>query len=177
MAQGRVALDPGEYTLTVMMADAMRVRTGLFRRTIKVPEPSDRLRFSDIVWASNLESLPYAALASYKEPFHIGPFRVIPQFDPQYSPGETTRLFYEVYGGAHPLRVSYQLQGREEEGNWVNLGRPSISEQSAASQGWELPTRADWPPGEYRVVIEVQDAEGSHITDRMDFILQEREPS
>ncbi len=177
MAQGRIALDPGEYALTVMMADTLRVRTGLFRGTVKVPEPTDRLRFSDIVWASSLESLPYAALASYEEPFHIGPFRVLPQFDPQCSPGETMKLFYEVYGGAHPLRVSYQLQGIEEDGSWVNLGRPSVSEQSAPSQGWELPTGADWPVGEYRVVIEVRDAEGSLITDRMGFVLQEREPS
>jgi hypothetical protein len=177
LAQGRIALPPGEYSLTVMVADALKVRTGLFRRTVRVPEPSERLRFSDIVWASNLESLPYASLASYEEPYHIGPFRVVPQLVPEYSPGEITKLFYEVYGGTRPLRVSYQLQGREDDGSWVDLGQPAVSEQHAPSQGWELPTRPDWPLGEYRVVIEVLDAEGALITGRMIFSLREREPS
>jgi hypothetical protein len=177
MAQGRIALDPGQYAMTVMLADALKVRTGLFRSSIEVPEPSEDLRFSDIVWASNLESLPYAALASYEEPFHVGPFRVVPRFEATFSPGDTTKLFYEVYGGTMPLRVSYQLQGREENGNWVDLGKPSVSEQSTRSQGWELPTGADWPFGEYRVVIEVRDGSGSTISDNMPFSLLEREPS
>jgi GWxTD domain-containing protein len=175
LAQARISLDPGNYTLTVMLADTLKVRTGLFKGTVMVPEPSDRLRFSDIVWASRLESLPYAALASHDEPFHVGPFRVLPNFEARYLPGDTAKLFYEVYGGLHPLHVSYQLQGKEDDGSWIDLGKPSVSDQSVTSYGWELQTSPNWPLGEYRIVIDVRDSEGRVITSGTHFVLEQSE--
>jgi hypothetical protein len=171
VAQGRIVLDPGEYNLTLLVADAVKIRTGLYRTTIRVPEPSDNFRVSDLVWASTLDSLPYASLASHDEPFHVGPFRVVPKFDQTYRRGESIKLFFEVYDGTFPVQVTYQLQGKDDDGSWVDLGRPSRSEQNAAAQGWELPTTDRWPTGEYRVVVEVLDADGRLISRQAPFTL------
>jgi GWxTD domain-containing protein len=172
VAQARITLDPGSYNLTLMVADAIKVRTGMFRGSLTAQPDSDRLRFSDIIWASDLEPLPYASLASHDEPFHVGPFQVVPKFDSIYRPGDAVKLFYEVYSAEFPLRVSYSLQGKEDSGTWVNLGRPSVGEQNGSSQGWELQTGENWPTGEYRLLIEVQDAEGRMISATKPFMLE-----
>ena len=78
--------------------------------------------------------------------------------------------------GTPPLRVSYQLQGKEQNGDWVDLGRPSVSEQQAEALAWELPTTESWPLGEYRVRIEVNDAEGRLISREVPFTLEPDPP-
>ena len=70
-----------------------------------------------------------------------------------------------------PLRVNYQVQGREEDGRWVDLGGPSSSEQEHHSQAWELPTSERWPLGPYRIKIEVYDADGKLVTREVPFEL------
>lgn len=171
LAQGRLLVDPGSYSLTVMVADAVRVATGMHQSTVEVQPPSDRLRFSDILWADDLQSLQYRALASYDEPYIIGPFRVRPRLDPNFRRGETVRLFYEVYGTQGQLTVTYQLEGLDIDGSWVGLGQPSQAPQSGVSQAWELPTSERWPEGSYRIRVEVRDEQGRMITALPEFSL------
>lgn len=171
-AQGRIALEPGSYTVTVLSADPVQVRTGLTRRTLVVPESGDRFRFSDVILADYLESLDYASLSSHTEPFLVGPFRVIPRMNSRYVAGETVRVFFETYNAAYPMQVRYVLEGQDHDGSWVELGQPSVSEQSAAGQGWELPTGERWPEGHYRIRIEVHDAEGRGIETSLPFEIE-----
>lgn len=172
LAQGRINLEPGRYNLTLLVADPIKARTGLLNRETIVPEVSDRMRFSDVICAAELESLEYASLASYDEPYVVGPFRVVPKLQPRFRPGETVRLFYEIYGATYPVTVSYHLQGLEDDGSWVELGRPSTAERSAASQGWDLTTSERWPLGDYRIKIEASDSEGRKITTFVPFVLE-----
>jgi GWxTD domain-containing protein len=176
LAQGRLQLDPGTWTLTLIVTDAKTAATGIVRRPVTVPGDSSALRLSDLAWASRLESLPYASLASYDEPFHVGPFRVLPRLSGTYRVGETIRLFYEIYGGRPPYRVAYQLEGRDEDGGWVALGRPTQGEQSAAGQGWEQPTTERWPLGEYRVRIEIEDRDAARVVADQPFRIEASAP-
>jgi len=176
-AQGRIDLAPGKYVLTLLVADPIAVRTGFHRMEFAVRAPSDRLRFSDIVWADRLESLRYATLSSYDEPFLIGPFHVVPRLSNRFSPGDAVGLFYEVYDAELPLRISYQVEGQEVDGSWVKLGRPATGEQDARSQAWELPTSLNWPLGEYRIVVEVIDAAERMISTSLPFSLEAPTPS
>jgi GWxTD domain-containing protein len=176
LAQGRLALEPGDYTITAMVADPVKVETGLYRGNVKVPAPVERFRFSDVTWALELESLRYASLASHSEPYHVGPFRVVPSFDDVFRRGESIKLFFEIYSAVFPVSVSYQLQGREDDGSWVSLGRPSTLTQEAGAVGWELPTSPRWPLGQYRVVVEATDAEGKLIGREVPFTLIEADP-
>jgi GWxTD domain-containing protein len=177
VAQARIVLLPGVYEMTVLVADPDTAQTGLLRRELRLGTPSERLRFSDVVQALELESLRYRALSSYDEPYTVGPFRVVPRFGNAYLPGETVRLFYEVYRAALPVKVSYQVQGREDDGRWTDLGLPAEAVQEHRAQAWELPTSQHWPIGEYRVRVEVTDADGKLISTDVPFeLVAERAP-
>jgi GWxTD domain-containing protein len=171
LAQARIVLPPGEYELTILVADPDTAQTGLLRRELRLGPLSDRFRFSDVVLAHDLESLRYRALTSYDEPYTIGPFRVVPRFSSAYRPGDTVQLFYEVYQAALPLAVSYQVQGREDDGRWVDLGLAAKAAQDHHSQAWALPTSEHWPLGQYRVRVEVSDADGKLISTDVPFEL------
>jgi GWxTD domain-containing protein len=171
VAQARLRLLPGDYEITVIVADPDTAQTGLLRQNLRLGPLSDRFRFSDVVLAQELESLRYRALTSYDEPYTIGPFRVIPRFTNRFRPGETLQLFYEVYEGSMPLSVSYQVQGREINGEWVDLGGPATQTQEHGSQAWELPTSERWPLGEYRVRVDVSDNAGRLISTEVPFEL------
>jgi GWxTD domain-containing protein len=162
VAQGRLLLNPGAYDVTVLVADPTTASTGMHRTSLRIPEPTDRLRLSDLLWADELSPLEFASLASHDEAFLIGPFRVVPQLAGRFTPGDSLRLFYEIYGGVPPYRVVYQVEGLETDGTWVPLGQSAVTEQAVAAQGWELPTSSAWPLGEYRVRVEVEDA-GQHL--------------
>lgn len=176
VAQGRVLLEPARYALTVVVVDPETAATGIERETFDVPPRSADLRLSDMLWAADLTPLPYASLASHDEPFHVGPFRVLPRVDSVFRPGQTLRLFYEVYGGSPPYRVTYTVQGREDDGRWTSLGQPSSSEQDGAAQGWALPTTDVWPSGSYRIHVEVADGADHRVQSDLAFQLEPAEP-
>jgi GWxTD domain-containing protein len=172
-AQGRLVIDPGTYVVTVMVADPVRVANRMFRGRVTVPESSETLRLSDVVLVREMDALPYASLASYDEAFIVGAFRVYPRFRAEIPRGSPVRLFYEVYDATLPLTVRYTLEGLERDGTWVALGAPQEGVSAAAGQGWELPTAPTWPPGDYRVRLEVVDAEGRRVATDVPFTLRE----
>jgi GWxTD domain-containing protein len=158
LAQARIALDPGAYAVTVIVVDPKTIQTGIHRTRVELEAPPSTLRLSDPVWASDLAPVEYASLASYTEPFHVGPFKLVPKLDAEYRRGEPIRLFFEVYGATFPVSVSFQLEGQENDGRWVRLRAPQTSEQRAPGVAWELATTERWPLGDYRVRVVVKDA-------------------
>jgi GWxTD domain-containing protein len=172
LAQGRLALEPGDYTVTVVVADALRAKTGMHQTTITLPARPEAMRLSDPVWAVAVEPVEYASLSSYDEPFHLGPFRVLPKTGSTYKRGETIKLFVEVVGASYPLRATFQLEGREDDGSWTALGQPATAEQTAGELAWEVPTAERWPPGAYRVRVDVRDAAGGEISTQAELTLE-----
>lgn len=164
VAQGRLVLEAGAYDLTVLVADPVTTGTGIHRASFTIPEATDRLRLSDVIWADEIAPVEFGSLASHDEPYHVGPFRVIPRMSPEFRQGDTIKLFYEVYGGTPPFQVAYRVEGQELDGSWVALGRPATAEQAGSGQAWELVTSAAWPAGDYRIRIEVQDAAQRLVT-------------
>jgi GWxTD domain-containing protein len=177
VAQGRLLLEPGDYDVTVLVADPTTAATGMHRATFRVPESTDRLRLSDAVWADELTPLEFASLASHDEPFLLGPFRVVPRLDDRFPRGHPLRLFYEVYGGTPPYRISYQVEGQDLDGSWVRLGKPSTQHNAGAAQGWELLTSEAWPLGDYRVRIDVEDSGERLVTLHLGFRLTDDAPA
>jgi GWxTD domain-containing protein len=177
VAQSRLLLEPGSYDVTVLVADPTTAGTGMHRTSLRIPEPTDRLRLSDVIWADELSPLEFASLASHDEPFLVGPFKVVPRIDASFPRGDALRLFYEVYGGLPPYRLAYQVEGRDLDGSWVRLGQPAIDERSGSAQGWELPTSGAWPLGEYRVRIDVEDARQRLVSAQLAFQLTEPIPA
>ena len=160
LTQGRIVLAPGDYELTMMVVDPTRGLAAMHRAPLEVDRPPSTLAISDITLAAALESLRYQALASYDEPYIFGPYEVYPRVKDQIEAGEPVGIFYEVYGASFPLEASYQLEGQDDDGSWVRLGRPTTLTQSGKAQAWELSTQASWPLGRYRLLVEVIDASG-----------------
>jgi hypothetical protein len=175
IAQGRLSITPGTYVLTLMVADPVRVRTSMHQSSLVISGGNAALRFSDVGWVDDLAALEFKALASYDEPYIVGPFNVLPKIGTQFERGETPKLFYEVYGGAQPFHVSYQIEGLDDDGSWIALGQPSVAENTGASQGWEFGTNERWPLGDYRVRVIVNDASGDRIETEIPFLLEELE--
>ena len=161
IAQARAVLSPGRWSLLVLAADASLGATGLHRQTIEVPPPSAELRLSDVTLAREFAPLPYASLVSYDEAYVLGSFAAVPRVVPELTAGEELTLFYEIYGGTPPYRVTYRLEGREADGRWVALGQPQVLEEATGAQGWSLASSATWPAAEYRVEVEVSDRAGA----------------
>jgi GWxTD domain-containing protein len=160
IAQARAVVAPGVWDLTVMTVDAEAGgSTGVYRHALDVRPRSKTLHLSDVSLTSSLEPLAYKALVSYDEPYVVGTFRVTPRGGKPIARGEPIQIFYEVYEGRAPFRISYQLEGKENDGRFVPLGRPSVLDGKDRSQGFELPTGASWPVGDYRVKIDVEDAD------------------
>ncbi len=172
IAQSRVVLSPGTWDLILIAADAGTLQTGIHEESITVPERSGRFSLSDIILASRLEPVEVPALASYDEPFLVGSFRIVPAVGRPYHPGGNLALLYEIYEGARPYQVTYRLQGREDDGRWVALGRPSVIQNAQAVQGWDLPLGKRWPLGDYRILLEVKDAEGQTLEREIPFSLE-----
>jgi GWxTD domain-containing protein len=177
LAQGRLVLDPGEYELTVLVIDPLTAATAIERRTLVAAPPTDRLRLSDVLWASDIRPVRYASLVSYDEPFVLGPYLAVPRIASSFGAGETVKLFYEVYGGQPPYRVGYQLEGRELDGSWVHLGQPAVAAQEGATQAWELATAATWPAGDYRIRVTVQDRDDQSVEALVPFHLGDAAPA
>ena len=165
LAQGRIVLEPGRYDVMVVAADPSDASTALYRGVLVVTPHVDppQLEISDVSLARELEALAYASLVSYDEPFHLGPYTLVPRLDSRLLRGEPIEVLFEVSGGSPPYRVRYQVEGQDLDGSWIALGRPQVLEQSRAVQAWGLPTDASWPLGDYRVQILVQDEQQATV--------------
>jgi hypothetical protein len=91
--------------------------------------------------------------------------------------GEPVRLFYEIYGASAPFRISYQLEGQEDDGRWSRLGNPQEREGTTKGQGFELPTGTSWPATRYRVHVTVVDAAGARSESTASFSVGEAPPT
>jgi methionine-rich copper-binding protein CopC len=80
-------------------------------------------------------------------------------------------LFFEIYGGAGPFHLAYQLEGKEKDGRFVALGKPQESDATERGQGFELPTSAKWPAGAYRLTVTVVDVAGTRTSGSIAFTL------
>jgi len=158
VAQGRVLLDAGPWELTVLSVEPGTGLSRIFRGRVE-PLPGDQaLRLSDVMLARAMDPLPFAAQASYDAPYIVGGFHVTPRPEPQVKRGSPVQVFFEVYGGAAPYHIVYQLEGREKDGRWVALGKPQEHDGTERGQGFALETSATWPAGIYRLKIKVVDA-------------------
>ena len=159
-AQARVVLQPSTYDLTILAVMPESSSSSLHKSVLTFPEDEqpEGIRLSDVALARELEPLPYASLASYDQPFIVGSFRMVPRVGDEVLRGEDVALFYEIYGGSRPYRTTYRIEGRDTEGHWFPLAPPAVQEGGQGAQGWSFPTGDDWPLGEYRVQILVEDA-------------------
>ena len=171
VAQARLALDAGPWEATVLSVETATGVSRIFRGHVDPLPAGPSLHLSDVVLASAMEPLPFAAQASYDAPYIVGGFKVTPRAIPELKRGASVQLFFEIYGGTGPYHLAYQLEGREKDGRFVALGTPQENDATARGQGFALPTSPRWPAGAYRVQVTVADAGGVKVTTTSPFTL------
>ena len=176
VAQARVLLEAGVWDVTILAVETGVALSGLHRGTIEVRAPVEPLSVSDLVLARTLEPVPYRSMISYDEPYVIGAFRVVPRVQQSLPAGAPAHLFYELYGGSAPYAIDYQLEGREFDGTWRELGPPATIEDSGRAQGYTLHTKESWPAGDYRFRVLVRDSAGVTTGGVVDFKLEAVSP-
>jgi GWxTD domain-containing protein len=158
VAQGRILLDATPWEVTVLSVETGNGLSRIYRGRIDPLPQGPVLHLSDIVLASAMKPLDFAAQTSYDAPYIIGGFNVTPRPEPKVVRGTPVRVFFEIYGGTSPYHLAYQLEGQEKDGQWVPLGKPQENDATERGQGFELATGASWPTGTYRLRIKVVDA-------------------
>jgi GWxTD domain-containing protein len=176
VAQARVALEDATWDLTVLAIDPGSGLSRIFKGSVAPLPGGPSLRLSDVVVAQTLEPLPYATQATYESPFIVGGFRVVPRVARGLPRGEPLKLFYEINGGKAPFRLSYQLEGQEQDGRWRPLGKPQELDGNTKGQGFELPTKDSWPASTYRVRVTVLDAAGDRAEAVAAFVVGDPTP-
>lgn len=163
VAEGRVVLEPGTWDILALAVDPREAANRIWKGVLTVTAPTERLRLSDPVLAWRVEPLEYRGLTGYDAPFTFGGFRIVPRLAPKLDRGEPVQVFLEAYGGTAPYEGTFAVEGREDDGRFTPLGAPQRFVQPSGSFAWSLPTAPGWPRGEYRVRIEVRDAEGAVV--------------
>lgn len=176
LAQARAVVAPGTYELTILVVEPATARSAVFRGVIVVDPVSSDLAMSDVTLAERLEPVRYDSMASYTQPYTVGSFRVVPRIEQRIEPGQDLSVFYEVYGGQRPYRVTYRIEARRETG-WAPATRPIVQEGGQGAQGWSVPIPETWPLGKYRLQITVEDVQGAAQTAHVDFDLVPPEAS
>jgi hypothetical protein len=171
VAQARVALDASAWDVTVLAVETATGESRIYRGHVEPLRTDGALHLSDIVLASTMEPLPFAAQSSYDAPYIVGGFKVTPRMTRELKRGMPAQLFFEVYGGTAPHRVAYQLEGREKDGRFIALGQPQENDATERGQGFALATSASWPLGPYRLKVTVSDAAGAEASGGVAFSL------
>lgn len=175
VSQARVVLEAGSWSVTVLAVDQGTGVSRIFKGKVDPLPGAVPLGLSDVVLARTMEPLQFATQASYDAPYLIGGFRVVPRANTTIKRGDPVRVFFEINGGTAPYHVTYQLQGRENDGRWSNLGGPQTRDAAARDQGFELPTGTTWPLGAYRLAIRVADASAAAIDGSIAWTLADAE--
>jgi GWxTD domain-containing protein len=163
VAQGRVLLGAGSWELTVLSVEPGTGKSRIFRGRVDPLPGGPALHLSDVVLASTMKPLQFAAQASYDAPYIVGGFSLTPRPEPALPRGSLLQVFFEIYGGTAPYHVVYQLEGREKDDHWVALGKPQENDASERGQGFAIETSASWPVGVYRLRIKVVDAVAASV--------------
>ncbi len=171
IAQGRIALGAGTWELTVLAVDPASGANRVYRGRVDPIPGAGPVRLSDLVLARTMEPLPFAVQAAYTDPYIVGGFKVVPRVALSLPRGEPMRVFYEIYGGAPPYHVSYQLDGQDNDGSWRALGKPQEQDTDRTGQGFELPTGPSWPTAAYRLRVQVTDGRGAGAAGAVAFAL------
>jgi len=161
VAQARLLLESGAWEATVLSVETATGVSRIYRGRVEPLTAGTALHLSDVVLASAMEPLPYAAQASYDAPYIVGGFKVTPVVTPQVRRGASVQIFFEIYGGTPPYHLAYQLEGAEKDGRFVALGKPQENDATERGQGFALATSPSWPARAFRLKVTVKDASGA----------------
>lgn len=168
--QGGMVVAPGRYAAYYGLFDRRTGNIYSHRDAFEVPSlPRDHLRVGSIALASRLERLSGRSSFGYSAPFVFGDLRAVPRGDADLDSDEQLLIYYQVHGagidaidGRPDFNVEYRIQaaraiGADSEPIFAPFGNPiNLSHLQNPVQGYSFGL-TDWPPGTYRLEVEVID--------------------
>ncbi|MEE9219193.1 MAG: hypothetical protein V3U98_09010 [Acidobacteriota bacterium] len=157
------ALAPGRYRLVTGVWISEDALAGVRTEIVDIPAfTAPELTLSSVTLASALGSAP-GADPTLKQPFIWGNFKVVPRIEPTITRQEPLQLYYQIYNAAHDpqsgkprLDITYTFFQRKL-GRFQQAAQQPFRGQTSEVALYELPLNA-WPPGEFKLRIEVRDA-------------------
>jgi GWxTD domain-containing protein len=168
---GRLYLPAGEYEVAyaVRNADAETLQVRFLPMVVPRLETT-RVSTSSVVPAESFGAAPEAS----GSPFAVGSDRVVPRPGGVFHRGEPLRIYLQVYGAGTAAEgesgVDIRLRFARATGRrYKRHGKPlSLEGARGASVGLALPI-GDWPPGDYRVEVEIRDRAAGKKTSTQGF--------
>ncbi|MEE9217443.1 MAG: GWxTD domain-containing protein [Acidobacteriota bacterium] len=164
--QSGAGVPPGSYALLIAITEERTGNVGSWREIVEVPDLSSAqgLVLSDLVLAHSVKKTGRQPRGPYKEPFVHGQLRVVPQIEPVYGSGSEFGFYYQIYGaridpatGKPDLDLVYRFERLQEDGTALEVSEPvRLEHQQELSQAFSFPLE-NWPPGSYRLSVEVTD--------------------
>ncbi len=157
---GRAYLEPGTYEARYVIEDRVLKSVAVRNVALTVPDfVLGELAASTVVPAERFGPVPQGA----RSPFAVGSEEVAPKPGGSFRRGEALRLYFQVYGATRdPSSLRKRLDVDfifEKAGSrrFRRHGEPtSVRGAAGESMGLILP-RQDWPPGDYRVEVDLVD--------------------
>ena len=148
----------GVYTLRYAIRDATRDELLVRHVRLEVPDMNSGLAASSVVPAER-----YGPAPGGEGRFRVGSDEVVPKPGKVFRPSELLRLYLQVYGAAEDPATSQPRVDvafrffRLVRGVDRRHGKPfTVRGAAGAAMGLSLPI-GDWPPGDYRVAVELKD--------------------
>jgi GWxTD domain-containing protein len=154
-------VEPGAYTLELLVRDAVSQRLSVTRRELLVPAlGTESLQLSTVLLADSVRQAEGPALGGR---FREGGLEVLPRVGGKFRPEETMYVYLQVYGaereedGAHRLQLDYRV--------WSDSGALVLRAPTQSSEGrllgsvavaTALPLR-QLKPGQYELELIVRD--------------------
>jgi len=172
--QARVPLRPGAYDLWVGVFERFRLQSANLRASVSVPDLSGPLSLSTIALGRSVRPLPEGA-GGYNRPFRISDFELIPAVSSTYRKDQTFAALWQIYtdgpsGAGSGLTVTYHF-ALIQNGGERPVGKPIVVENAEAVQAYSVAI-TDWPAGDYRFVVSVQDKNGRRAEGAAEFHIQ-----
>jgi hypothetical protein len=167
--QTGLGIDPGRYRALFGLHDLASGRIGYREVELTVPDlGAAGLALSSLTLARSIAPVESTPSTPWKLAYVFGGLRVVPRPDPTLRNGEELHVFYQVYGassaaGGHTdLALRYRFARWNGE-VWEDVGRPLGQQGTTPVQTLSFPLQ-HWPPGIYRLTVEVRDQRNGALT-------------
>jgi GWxTD domain-containing protein len=165
--QGRVSAPPGIYSVFYGIQDPASGELFSLGDRVHVPDfAGGGFSLSSITLAARLQPEEHPSEGA---PFLMGRMTVVPKMEARFENGQDLAYYFQVYHpqpdpgtGQAVLDLTYQFFRAESlrktgEPDFTAFGKPlTFPNQSGQVHGYAF-ALAGWPPGEYKVRVEVKD--------------------
>jgi len=169
--QDSFPLVPGNYRFTLLWENMVSKEFTTAEMDILVPEP-EFLRMGPLIIARKIKA--ENAQSDLNKAYLIGQLQIYPSLHKKFHQKGKLLLFFQIYGLDEGLKEQGILEyAFYKEGKKLLLLSKKVSDYESQRDFLEEFSLEKFPPGEYRVRVALQDAEGEMMSSSEEFVITE----